>query len=339
MAPGIRQLAAAQGGQEGTAGTETNATFVWRGPIPFPEDVLVFKQPKEDVARFGGTDRSYISQYGSKWNFPETEATFEQFPYFLQGSIKDLRSGVQDGSGTDYIRAYALSLTSANTLATYTLEAYDNTQEEQALYCFCKSWKLSGKGGPSANSLMMSAEWAGRQLAPGTKTAALAVAPVNEMLFAKSKLYIDAIGGTIGTTQKTNTFMAFDIAYDSGIVQIWTGDGSLDFTFIKIAEPKLTGSVMFEHDAIATAQKAIWRAQTPQLMRIKCEGGTAFGTPGTTYTYPTLLADMAFKWTKFDVIDEQDGNDIVLGHYESKYNTTAAVWATFTVVNELSALT
>jgi len=335
---GVRQLASFQLGVETTAGTEVDASIIWRGPITFPEDTMALKQPKEDVAIFGGTDRTYISQYSSKWPIGETEATFEQFPLLLTGSVKALTSGVADGSGSGKIYAYPVSTTSANTISTFTLEAYDNIQEEQALCGFVKSWKLSGKGGSSDNALMMSAELMGQQLAPGTKTGSLSLVPVEEMIFSKCKLFIDAIGGTMGTTQKTNTFLAFDLSFDSGIKAVWTGEGAgLNYSFIKVSEPKLTGSVLFEHDATSVAEKAIWRAQTPQLMRIQCLG-TTLSTSGTTYSVKTLNLDMAMKFTKFDAIGEQDGNDICLGNFESKYNATAAQWATFTVVNQLATL-
>src|SRR3990172_3298527 len=325
----VRQLASMQLGIETTSGTEVDATEVWRGPVPFPEDTQGFKYPEEDVAIFGGTDRSYIRQYSSKWMIEETEATFEHLPLLLTSSVKALTTGVADGSGSGKIYAYPVSTTAANTISTFTMEAYDDQQEEQAKYVFCRSWKLSGKGGNAGNAVMMSAEMMGRQVAPGTKTASPGLTTVEEMLFPKSKLFIDAIGGTIGTTQKTNTFMAFDLSFDSGIMPVWTGDGAgLDFTFIKVSEPKLTGSVLFEHDAIAVAQKAIWRAQTPQLMRIQVLGAT-LSTAGTAYSVKTFNADMAMKFTKFDVIGEQDGNDVVLGNFESRYNSTAAVWATF----------
>jgi len=336
--PGIRQLASLQMGIETTSGTEAAATEIWRGPIDFPEDTLGFMQPREDVAIFGGTDRSYISQYSSKWMIAETELTFEQIPFILTTSVKAVTSGSADGSGSGKIYSYPVSTTSANTISSLTLEAYDNTQEEQALYGFTRSFKLSGKGGNAGNAVMVSAEMMGRQLAPGTKTGSLTLPTVEEVLFPKSKLFIDAIGGTIGTTQKTNTFLAFDLTFDSGIMPVWTGDGSLDYTFIKVSEPKLTGSVLFEHDSIAVAQKAIWRAQTPQLMRIQLLGN-ALTTAGTTYSVKTINIDMAMKFTKFDAIGEQDGNDIVLGNFESKYNTTSASWATFTVVNERANIT
>jgi len=334
----VRQLASLQLGIETTSGTEVDATEVWRGPVGFPEDTAGFKFPKEDVALFGGTDRSYVSQYSSKWLIPETEATFEHLPLILTCSVKALATGVADGAGSGKIYSYPVSTTSANSISTLTLEAYDDQQEYQALYCFCRSFKLSGKGGNAGNAITVSAEFMGRQLSKGTKTASPGLTTVEEMLFPKAKLFIDTSGGTIGTTQKTSTFMAFDLSFDSGFQPVWTGDGAgLNYTFVKLTEPKLTGSVLFEHDAVGVAEFDAWQAQTPQLMRIQVLGST-LTTAGTTYSVKTFNIDMAMKFTKIDPVGEQDGNDVLLGHFESRYNSTAAQWATFTVVNQLTAL-
>ncbi len=72
-------------------------------------------------------------------------------------------------------------------------------------------------------------------------------------------------------------------------------------------------------------------------MRLKING-SALTTAGSGYTYKTLIVDLAGKWETFDKIDEQDGNDIVTGTLRARYNSTAALFAEFVVVNELSSL-
>jgi hypothetical protein len=335
---GIRQLSGMQIGVESTSGTKVDSTEIWRGPIDFPEDEIEVKEHKEAVAIIGGTDETFISSYGSKWPIAETELTFEQFPYLLASSIKNVTSGSADGAGSGKIYAYPLDTTSVNTRSTLTLEAFDNQQEEEAGYGYCRSWKLTGKGGNSGNAWMMAAELGAQQLAPGTKTAALALPAIEIALFPKSKLFIDAIGGTVGSTQITGTFLAADITYDSGLLRKYTGDGSLDYTFTYLSEPKITGSILFEHNATGVTQKATWRAQTAKLMRIQILGN-ALTSAGTTYTYKTINLDFAMKFTKVDPIGEENGNNTVLAHFTSKYNTTAATRGTITVVNERANIT
>jgi hypothetical protein len=48
--------------------------------------------------------------------------------------------------------------------------------------------------------------------------------------------------------------------------------------------------------------------------------------------------DLYGKWETFDVIDEQDGNDIVTGTFKVGYSTAASKKAVFIVVNELATL-
>ena len=92
------------------------------------------------------------------------------------------------------------------------------------------------------------------------------------------------------------------------------------------------------HDAIAIAQKVLWRAETPVLLEIKIEGSTAFATPGTTYSVPTLLIKLPIKWSNFEKIGEANGNDIVQGSFFSAYDPTAAVGPSFVDVVELATV-
>jgi hypothetical protein len=183
----------------------------------------------------------------------------------------------------------------------------------------------------------MSADWVGRQVDPVTYTAGLTPSAVETILFGKGKLYIDAASGTLGTTLKSSTLLAMELTIKTGWVPVWTADGSLAYAFIKQTAPEVTLSVTFEHDATSVAEKAAWRAQTARQMRLLFEGAT-LGTAGTAYSKKTLQIDLAGKWSKFEKLDEIDGNDVVKGTLTARYNTTAALYAVLTVVNELVSL-
>ncbi len=59
---GARALRKLQFGKETTAGTNVDATTIWRGMGTIKDErEVVF--PAEDVGILGGTDRSYISAY------------------------------------------------------------------------------------------------------------------------------------------------------------------------------------------------------------------------------------------------------------------------------------
>jgi hypothetical protein len=165
-----------------------------------------------------------------------------------------------------------------------------------------------------------------------------ALATIEEILFSKGALYIDAVGGTLGATQKSNTFLGMDLSLNTGILPVFTADGQLYFSFVKQAAPELTFTITFEHDSSAVAEKAAWRAQTARKIRMQWNG-TALGSAGATYSTKALRIDAAGKWEKFDTLGEQDGNDIVTGTFRARYNSTAALFANIYVCNTLSALT
>lgn len=329
----IKALRRVQVGLESTSGTAVAATGRWRGAGVL-EDASPYKFSEEDVAYVSGLDRTHKPGLLAKLALTPTELTFEQFGYVGAAGIKNVVSGSADGSGSDFIYAYTFPTTAVNTIKTYTIETGDDQQEEEAEYCFVEGFKISGK--PN-EALMLSSDWLGRQVTPSSFTAGLALVAVEEVLFNKGKLYIDAVGGTLGATQKSSTFIGMNLAVKTGAMAVFTGDGNLYFTFHKMTMPEILLDITFEHDSVATAEKAIWRAQTPRQIRLDFDG-SALVTPGTTYSTKKFRIDLAGKWEKFDVLDEQNGNDIVKGTFRARYNSTAALFAAITVVNESSAL-
>jgi len=330
---GRRALRKIQLGRENTAGTLVAASTIWRGKGTILDNRTVVRVP-EDIGIIGGTTRTNQPMKGTGLSMDAVQATFEQFLHLLEASVKTV-AGSQDGAGTDYIYSYGVPVTAGNVTKTYTIEAGDDTQEEEFGYAFVKDWTLSGSG---RNGWMMAANWQGREVALSTFTGALTLPAVQNMNFGMTKLYQDAIGGTIGTTIKSNTLRSANIKFTSGIEAKDTADGRLDFSFSQGTEYGITADLEFEHDAIALAQKVLWRAETAVLLQIKIEGSTAFVTPGTTYSVPTLLINLPGKWLSFGKIGEANGNDIVQGKFFSAYDTTAAVAASFVDVVELSAV-
>ncbi len=329
---GIKKLRFIQLGREATAGTEVNAATIWRG-LGTIENRLTTVFPEEDVGYLGGLDRAYIPKVLAALDMESVPATYEHLPHIFEAGIA-VEVATQDGAGTDYIYAYVHPTTAINTLKTYTIEAGDNQQEEQFVYGFVESYTLSGVAG---ESVMLTAQWLGREVAPGTKTAALSVIAVEEILTSKGKVYIDAVGGTIGTTQITNSILKFEYTENTGLIPIWTADGQIYFTHNRSVAPEITLQLTFEHDTSSVAEIAKWLAGTSSLVRLTFEGST-FGTPGTTYSVHTFIMDNAGQWEKFEKVGEQDGVDIITGTLRVRYNSTGSLFQEMVVVNELSAL-
>jgi hypothetical protein len=331
--PGIKALRKLQMGYENVTGGSVAATSMWRGEgtIQNTQEVV---HPVEDIGYLSGIDRTYIPALGGELEFSETPATFEQLGYVLEAGVKMIAAPTADGVGSGKIYPYTFPTTGSNTVRTYTLEGGDNQQAERMEYAFVTEFSLSGT---MKQPVMMSAKWVGRQVQTATYTGAITPPTVETILFGNGKLYIDAIGGTIGTTVKANTFIGFTLNATTGFTPVFTADGNLYFSFHKQVMPEFTLQVTFEHDGTSVAEKAAWSAQTARKLRLKFEGST-LGTPGTLYSKKALIIDAIGKWETFDKIDENDGNDVVTGTMRIRYDQTASSNGQIIVVNELAAL-
>ena len=326
-------------GQESTAGTIDAATTIWRGEAGDIEDARVQVEALEDVGYLSGTDRRYDAAYLAVYDQPDTEATFEQIDYIYSAGIDDQATAVADeGAGaTGKIRTYVLPTTAEHTLLTMSIEGRNTTEPVVMEYGFVTKFSLQYT--PQEAVKLSGITWNGRQVTLQAYTAGLSLPVVEEMLFGKTSLYLDAINGTKGATQKTGTLLGATIDVVTGWEPLFTGEGNLYFTRPKFYPKKMSvsGSITFEFDGVATAQEAIWKAKTAQLLRLKTIG-SALTTAGTAYTYKTHIFDAAMKWTKFNVMDNVDGNDIVSADFVARYNSTASFFAQFITVNELATL-
>ena len=327
MAAGIKACRKIQIGKETTQGTKVDADIVWRGTGAI-QDNLEQVFPVEDIGILTGVDRSYIVRYEAGLTLNETEATFEHLPHLFEMGIKHVTPTTDANSAGVYtytIPCATTDMTPTTDLATYTVEGGDNAGEEEFGFGFARSIQLTGTAG---QALMMSAELVGRQVEPGTFTAAVALATVEEILFSKGKLYIDNVGTFPATTQVSNQLLGMSLSINTGWIPVYTADGNLYFSFVKQVQPEVTLELTFEHDTTAIAEKAAWRAGTARIITLQFDGSTG----------KTLKLHLAGKWESFDVLGEQDGNDIVSGTFRARYNATVGQMFQAVVENSLAAL-
>lgn len=333
MTEGIKSLRRLQMGRETTAGTAVAATFAWRGEGTLQDDSPIMF-PVEDIGLIGRTNRTYQPNKAASLPMESTPATFEQLPHIFEAGVMTATPAA-DGSGSGYIRTYQFPSTATNTLKTYTIEGGDNIQAEKMEYSFVESIELDG----AANEAwMVSANWQGRQISKTTFTAAAsAPAPaVEEILFNTTKVYIDAIDGTEGTTQVSNTVLSCNVSINTGWQRVFSADGNLYFSFIKGAGHEITGSITYEHNTSAVAEKDAWAAQTARLLQIKAEG-SAFTTAGTAYGKKTLIMNLPIKYESVEALGEQDGNDIVTLNFRALYDSNFGE-SQIIIVNDVAAL-
>lgn len=324
---GIKAFRKLQMGAETTAGTNVDATTIWRGKGTLQDNMMtVF--PEEDIGILGGVDRSYIAKYEAGLTLEETEATFQQLPYLFEMGMYSTTS-TTDAAG--FLYTYTMPVASSDAkvttdLGTYSFEVGDDVQAEEFSFGLCTNFQLSGEAG---SALMMSGEIIGRQVATTSFKTGLSIPTVEEILFSKGKLYIDAVGAFPATTQISNTLIAATISVNTGWTPVYTADGSLYFSFAKQVVPEVTLSATFEYNSSAVAEIAAWRAGTPRILRLEFTGSSA--------AYKLYL-DMAGKWDNFEKIGEKDGNDVVVGNFRARYNATAGSMFRAIIYNGLETL-
>jgi len=332
---GIKKLRKLQFGKETTAGTPVPATTIWRGTGTL-EDLRAPYFPDEDIGYIAPVNRAVIPFTLGQLDLDEVPATFEQLPYILAMGVNGVVTGTKDGAGTGYIYTYTFPTTAAKTPKTYTIEGGDNVQVEQMAYTFCESFKLSGK---PKEPWMVSGKLIGNSvdvLAAGF-TSGVSLPSVEEILFQKTKLYIDAVNGTIGTTQVVCTLYEFSLDVTTGFTATFAANGALGFCKINAGVPDIKLHLVFEHNSTSVSEKANWRSGTPRLIRLKGEG-SAFTTGGTKYQNKTCIIDVAGLWEKIDKLGENNGNDILEGDFRVAYDPTAAKYAEIEVANGLVSL-
>lgn len=338
MSNGTAGLRKVQFGIETSLYTTHAATQIWRGKFGGLDDQRVVKFVEEDIGLLVPTNRVYQPMLLGKLALPSVEATFHQLPYLGEAGIKAVTTGAADGSGTDKIYSYPLSTTAVNTLKSLSFETGDDQQAELMAGGTCEDFTLSGKWG---EALMMSSNWIGRQVATGSFTGALTASTVETILFDKGKLYVDAIGGTIGTTQKSNTLYGLTYKVATGRVPIFTGDGNLYFNFVGFDKKKVnvTAEITFLHETAGIAAKAAFKASTPLQVQLKWEGA-AIATPGTTYSVNTLLLNNVGTWSNVSILDESEGQSIVKATFRAAYDATPALYSSMILaVDALTSLT
>lgn len=341
MAEGISSLGRTQLAVEASAGGSTDApTTIWAG-TGVGKDNLTQTFPTEKVGKLGGTLRSYISATGGGVTL-EDDATYEQLGYIFQAGIY-LTTPTTDASSakiwTWTVQASDSDPIATTDLGTLVIEVGDNIQAEIHRFCYVTDFTLSAKGG---EALHVMANLESRAPATATFTTGLSIpSPLETILYSLGSLYIDDSTGTIGTTLKSNTILDMNLKHTTGWKSVKAKDNRLDFSFIKRTNDEILLDVTFEHNSIAVAEKAAWRAGTERALRLTFLG-TALSTTdaGATYDTKAFVINLYGKWDTFGAagLEEQDGNNVYKGTLRARWSTLASAKASYVLVNELATL-
>jgi hypothetical protein len=312
-------------GRETTAGTAAAATVVWRGPAADIEDTSTIQAVDENVGLLVPTGRTYVPQLSAALSIPDTEATFEHLPHVMEAGI-----GTVSASGEGpYVYTYAPGVSAANTIKTYTLEsgnviAGDGNEME---YGFVESFTLSGKVG---EAWKVSSNWRGRQKTVAALTGSLSLTALEEILFGNTSVFIDAAGGTIGSTQKAGVLLEASVTVNTGIMPVFTADGALTFTAHKITPPSLdfTLTMELEDGGIVAAERVFLRSQVHRLIRLSATGTGS----------KALAISLAGKYTTVGGYQNSNGNTTVQLSGSASYLSTVPLFFSIAITNALATL-
>jgi hypothetical protein len=338
MATGIKRLQKIQWGKETTAGTAVPATALWRGSGNMPEDQRKINQVEENVGILTDTTRTNISSLQGKISLNSITATFEQLQYLFVMAFGGPTTGAADGSGSDKIYTTNFPTTTLPTATPYTIEAGDNFEVERMEYALCTKLELSGDSG---GEVKVNAELQGRQVQQyDTGFALVSVPTVEDILFQKGKVYLDAIGGAYGTTQVANAIEGFKISMDVKWKFEFTADGNLYFTTANFTGYDISGELLYLHDSGVSGTsgaKSFFRNQAKKLLRLDFSGNSVT-TGGTTYQTKHLILDLPIFFQKVGVLGDKDGTSTVSMGFNAAYDPTAGNAGKSIIVNEVATL-
>jgi hypothetical protein len=313
-------------GRESTSGTPVASTSIWRGEFSMLEDTRERTVVEEQTGSFVTSDRSYDGKLEAAWAQPSTPLTYEQVAHIFEAGIK---TATPSGTGP-YVRAYNYPYggTSVNTIKTYTIESGSTVVAEDVYemeYSFVESFELSGSFG---EAWTMSSNWIGRQMTQTSFTGALTVPTVYEALFPHTKLYIDASGGTIGSTQIVGALMSASINVTTGLKIVPVGDGQLYFAAHKWTKPEITFSITLELEdsSIVADQRDVFRVDGIQLFRLAVTDGTRI-----------LNLDWAGKYDPPGDYANSEGNTTVTFTGRGVASATDSLSFTATLTNGVAA--
>jgi hypothetical protein len=338
MAAGIKRLQRIQFGKESVAGTAVVATTRWRGAGNMLDDQRKVEEIEEMIGIIDGADRDAVVQLLGMIQLNEVPMTPEQFQYLLVMGIGGSTTGSADGGGSGKVYTTNLPTTAVPTAVPYSIEGGDNFEVEGLEYCVCTKVGISFAMGQTAR---MSGTLMGRQVQrlSGGFAAGATIPAVSELPAQQGKVYLDAIGGSYGGTQVSNTIIGGKIDYEFMWQPVFTMDGNLYYSYPSYVGHKVSGELTFLHDTAGagnTGAKADFRARTPKLLRIDLIGDAL--TTGATYTTKKVIIDLPIKYLNPGPLADNNGNDIVVMKFHSRYNTTAGNQGKFIVVNQITPL-
>jgi hypothetical protein len=315
---------------------DTMPTVVWRGIAGMISDEREVVNPEEEIGIFGGgLERSYIPKLMATISVPDTEATFEQLDWLFLASgfiprhgttIADLVGSSLGVTGSAVQQSLIAPTRSAPPTYSYAIASGDDAEVEKAGYALCTKISLSF---PAGEAVKVSSEWMAaygtRANAAGTFQGSGTI-PTVETILASRGTVRWAIDGTNFAQVPAGNLLGGKL----DITPRWEPKFSIDSGSLQFATAVFTGfdvegEITWEHQgdgsysvAGTAGQLERWRSQQTQAVWLEFTGGTI--PDGTMFPFKTLRIILPMRWTEYDTIDDQNGNDTRTGKFISRYD-------------------
>ena len=298
---GITGLRKIQIGEEGTKGLAVPTTAILLGSLTMERTPTIHK-PREERAQMAEFSRSVTVGDLVAMTY-EGDATFEQIIYLLHmGILGNVTPAVVDTSAK--LWTFTPAMAAVGVYDSFTLEYGDDVRVLEAEYCMASRIEISG----AMNApVTCRADIFGRQVTVSAFTGALTAPTVETAIGQKSKLYIDAEAGTIGTTEQAATLIAWSYVINTGLYPKRYGDGQIYFSSYGESFKSVELRATFAFNAAAEVQRILFDGATQQLFRIETSGSLV----GAVSAVREITLDVSGIYDSFSTLRDRDGEDVV----------------------------
>jgi len=256
----------------------------------------------------------------------EGDLLFDSLSYLLGMGIeaKTAKTSGSDPYSWDYIP----QLSSTNIPAPCTFQFGDSLAVYDIEYCVARQLQFTTAMDETAK---MRAEMFGRNFEVGAFDPALGVTTIDPSstevgLGNKALLYIDAAGGTPGTSVQAATLISSTWTLDTGFRPLKYGSALNYYSAIVQDFPKVTCEMTALFNTITAAEQVYHKAGTVRLFQIYI-GGT-----GSDF----LKLNFSGVYTSWATLGQEDGLDTVRFTIESQYDSGLTTLFSAILSNSLS---
>lgn len=210
------------------------------------------------------------------------------------------------------------TFTPGTTLDALTIEWDDGARAWEAGGCYGNKLKISGD---VKNETMVEVEVFGMSLVSTTLTGSLTERVPDFIEGWETKLWVDAFGGTPGTTQVTGTLINWEVEIDNMMGRKYFAANTQDVGALTVGELGVKAKLMFEASASAAATEfSNWDGATERLVRL--DFGNNEQIEGAFNKFVTV--DIPGAWDAFDLGGSDEGTRTYELGLQYIYDTTNA---------------